>query len=167
MLQFDKIKVWFDQLGSLTKMALTVGSAVGIITGYLTIHDNKVISRYDKANEQKEIKVDLKKIMDAQARDTIARIINNKRVGQQIDSLIAVINGLTESVTTLKSTNNNLENWLINNASTKDDVLNIIDIFKKKSFEFYDSLYKKNDVKIKIEQYDKNKKRSYTIPASH
>jgi hypothetical protein len=121
----EKITIWFDKLSSLSKAVISVIAVFTAVSGYMTLHDKKVIERYESVNEQAETRIILNRIVRGQERDSIYRMEAQRRD----DSMRVGLSLIRAEVSGLKTSNTNLKLWLIENASTKDDVLNILNIF--------------------------------------
>ena len=124
----SKITLWFEKLSALPKAIISIIAIVGTFSGYMTIHDKKVINRYDERNEQLQVKNQVTQILKFQLRDSVLKIADNRK----IDSLIGVFGTGMQSIDALKRSNENLKAYLIKNAVTKQDVLEVVRIFDEK-----------------------------------
>jgi len=142
----NKIIAWFEKLSTLTKAIISIGTVVTVFSGYMAVHDKKVINRYEEIVEQESVKNQLKEVEEQlgyvirfQIRDSIRTRRDNEKYNQKIDSL-------TRITGTLINVNSNLKEYMIETVPTKQEVLRIVKIFENKKINWYDTL----DTKILI-----------------
>lgn len=124
----EKITIWFDKLSTSVKALISIGTAVTVISGFLALHDAKVIKGYkDELSKQTAVS-SLRSLQMYQIRDSIGK----RQIIFRIDSLINITSSLSSDINSRKEVDENLKKWFIENAATKADILRIIEVFNEK-----------------------------------
>lgn len=126
-----------------------------MLIGYLTVHDNKIAEKVKaeiKANSEKaELRSGLASLMEYQFKDSVRQIATDRK----IDTLIYISSKQTEEIRKLTAVNKKLYSWLLENATTKAEIMSIMDVFTMSDTESD----KKSMLNTKIERiYDKKEK---------
>ena len=145
----SKLKIWFDSLSSLVKVVTAIVAITGAFTTFMIKHDKKVIDKYIELNKENQTKQQFNSMLRYQRIDSV----NNIKQADKIDSMANIFNAglhcMIDELILLKKTNENLERYLINNVSTKQDVLRVQEIFEQQRIYWYDTLTPKISIKKK------------------